>query len=61
MEVITMTNDNREDEDKYYNDYDDGYEPPFRHPWREIITFILFMSVFFAGLWWLIWKIYDWL
>jgi hypothetical protein len=53
-----MTNDNEED---HYNDYDEGYEPPFRYPWREIITFILSMSILIAGLWWLIWKVYDWI
>jgi hypothetical protein len=56
MEVKLMN----DDEDEHYNDYDEGYFPPSKYPWRELFTFILFLSIFLAGLWWLIWKIYEW-
>jgi hypothetical protein len=49
-----------DDEDEHYNDYDEGYFPPSKYPWRELVTFILFLSIFLAGLWWLIWKLYEW-
>jgi hypothetical protein len=53
-----MTNDN-EDKDWYEEEYPEY--PPTRYPWREIITFILAMSILIAGLWWIIWKVYDWI